>query len=406
MKMKKYEATTEQQAIEMVKNELGMDAIILNIKKIQPRGLFSFFRKPKVEDTAAYEDKPPIKVSKEDVNKNNALSDKAEASDDEKRKAILQNVENEKSNTIEKQRKTINELERKLYDAEGLLEQVMKKLAVSSRSFEGSRQYDNTMLQFFYERLVSQGVLPEIADILLQDIENIEDLDNLDINLIVKVVYNRIIKILGEPQILKVHKTERNYAKNVVFIGPTGVGKTTTIAKLSSQFIFKDKLNVGFITADTYRIAAVEQLKTYADILNSEVGVVYSNEDVVEKINEFKVVNDVIFIDTAGRSHKNSDNLTELKSFLEAIPGAEIYLVLSITTKYEDLLSVIESYSKITHFKIIFTKLDETSALGSVLNICYETGKEISYATDGQNVPDDIDIIKPERIARELLGSG
>ncbi len=273
----------------------------------------------------------------------------------------------------------------------------MKKLAVSSRSFEGSRQYDNTMLQFFYERLVSQGVLPEIADILLQDIENIEDLDNLDINLIVKVVYNRIIKILGEPQILKVHKTERNYAKNVVFIGPTGVGKTTTIAKLSSQFIFKDKLNVGFITADTYRIAAVEQLKTYADILNSEVG---------EKINEFKVVNDVIFIDTAGRSHKNSDNLTELKSFLEAIPGAEIYLVLSITTKYEDLLSVIESYSKITHFKIIFTKLDETSALGSVLNICYETGKEISYATDGQNVPDDIDIIKPERIARELLGSG
>lgn len=406
MKMKKYEATTEQQAIEMVKNELGMDAIILNIKKIQPRGLFSFFRKPKVEVTAAYEDKPTIKVSKEDVNKNNALSDKAEASDDEKRKAILQNVENEKSNTIEKQRKTINELERKLYDAEGLLEQVMKKLAVSSRSFEGSRQYDNTMLQFFYERLVSQGVLPEIADILLQDIENIEDLDNLDINLIVKVVYNRIIKILGEPQILKVHKTERNYAKNVVFIGPTGVGKTTTIAKLSSQFIFKDKLNVGFITADTYRIAAVEQLKTYADILNSEVGVVYSNEDVVEKINEFKVVNDVIFIDTAGRSHKNSDNLTELKSFLEAIPGAEIYLVLSITTKYEDLLSVIESYSKITHFKIIFTKLDETSALGSVLNICYETGKEISYATDGQNVPDDIDIIKPERIARELLGSG
>ena len=175
---------------------------------------------------------------------------------------------------------------------------------------------------------------------------------------------------------------------------------------MSSHFFLKKKLIFFFIPADTYRIAAVEQLKTYADILNSEVGVVYSNEDVVEKINEFKVVNDVIFIDTAGRSHKNSDNLTELKSFLEAIPGAEIYLVLSITTKYEDLLSVIESYSKITHFKIIFTKLDETSALGSVLNICYETGKEISYATDGQNVPDDIDIIKPERIARELLGSG
>ena len=406
MKMKKYEATTEQQAIEMVKNELGMDAIILNIKKIQPRGLFSFFRKPKVEVTAAYEENPSVKEATEDGNRKIISSGKAEVSDKESGKAILRNIENAKSDTIEKQRKTIDELERKLYDAEGLLEQVMKKLAVSSRNFEGSRRYDNTMLQFFYERLVSQGVLPEIADVLLKDIENIEDLDNLDINLIVKVVYNRIIKILGEPRVLKVHKTDRNYAKNVVFIGPTGVGKTTTIAKLSSQFIFKDKLNVGFITADTYRIAAVEQLKTYADILNSEVGVVYNSEDVIQKINEFKVVNDVIFIDTAGRSHKSFENLSELKSFLDAIPDADIYLVLSITTKYEDLLSIIESYSKIADFKIIFTKLDETSALGSVLNVCYETGKEISYATDGQNVPDDIDIVKPEKIARDLLGSG
>ena len=172
-----------------------------------------------------------------------------------------------------------------------------------------------------------------------------------------------------------------------------------------SQFIFNDKLNVGFITADTYRIAAVEQLKTYADILDSEVGVVYNCDDIIEKINEFKVINDVIFIDTAGRSHKNLENLNELKSFLDVIPDAEVYLVLSITTKYDDLLSIIEAYSKISDFKIIFTKLDETSCLGSVLNICYETGKEISYATNGQNVPDDIDIIRPEKIARDLLGS-
>lgn len=394
MKMKKYEAKTEQEAIEMVKNELGLNAEILNIKRIQPRGLFSFFRKPRVEVTAAYEDKP---IQKEEVKK-------AEPTTSEFNKKMIEKSAQD-SKKIASQQKTINELEKKLNDTEGLLEQVMHKLTVSAYSYNGTRKYDNTMLQFFYEKLTAQGVLPHIVEFLLENIENIEDLDNLDINLIVKIVYNRIIKILGEPKTLVVEKRGKSFAKNVVFIGPTGVGKTTTIAKLSSQFIFKDKLNVGFITADTYRIAAVEQLKTYADILNSEVGVVYNSEDVIEKINEFKIVNDVIFIDTAGRSHKNSENLNELKSFLDVIPDAEIYLVLSITTKYEDLLSIIEAYSKIADFRIIFTKLDETSCLGSVLNVCYETGREISYATDGQNVPDDIEVIKPEKIAKDLLGS-
>jgi len=400
MKMKKYEAPTEQQAIEMIKNELGLDAIILSIKRIQPKGFFSFFRKARVEVTAAYEDKSVVKEKEK-----NEKDEKNQKNQSSSFDAKMLEKSSQDSKKIAKQQKTINELEKKLNDTEGLLEQVMQKLSVSSLKLNTDRKYDNAMLQFFYDKLISQGVLGEIAEFLLKDIENIEDLDNLDINLIVKVVYNRIINILGEPKVLKVGKRGKAYAKNVVFIGPTGVGKTTTIAKLSSQFIFNDKLNVGFITADTYRIAAVEQLKTYADILNSEVGVVYNSEDVIEKINQFKIVNDIIFIDTAGRSHKNSENLYELKSFLDVIPDAETYLVLSITTKYEDLLSIINAYSKITDFKIIFTKLDETSCLGSVLNVCYETGKEISYATNGQNVPDDIEIVKPEKIARDLLGS-
>ncbi len=393
MKMKKYEAATEQKAIEMVKNELGMDALILNIKKVQPRGLFSFFRRSYVEVTAAYEDKPVIKEKEEKQQK-------------EAFEKTLNEKNNESNRKIAKQEKTINELEKKLSDTEELLEQVMYKLTVSSHNANRVREYDNAMLQFFHDKLISQGVSVDITEVLLQDIENIEDLDNLDINLIVKIVYNRIIKILGEPKVLKLAKREKSFAKNVIFIGPTGVGKTTTIAKLSSHFIFNEGLNVGFITADTYRIAAVEQLKTYADILNSDVGVVYSNEDIVEQLDMLKVVNDVIFIDTAGRSHKNSQNLEDLKKFLDVIPDSEIYLVLSITTKYEDLLSIINAYSQIADFKIIFTKLDETSCLGSILNICYETGREISYVTDGQNVPDDIYIIKPEKIAKALLGSG
>lgn len=464
MKMKKYEAKTEQEAIEMVKNELGLDALILNIKKVQPKGFFAFFRKSYVEVTAAYEDnfsqkrkstfeavpdknEDEQKSSNNNLDKNNVahtgkknrnrnknknkntdmssnkkeytgLREKQDFKTLEERenenlkniiegineKAEIQKKKIEEKRNAEEQKKTINSLEKKLGDTEELLQELMYKLSVSEHHYGEVRKYDNSMLQFFYNMLISQEVTVELAEILLQDIENIEDLDNLDINLIVKIVYNRIIKILGKPDVLKIDK-ENRFAKNVVFIGPTGVGKTTTIAKLSSSFIFGEGLNVGFITADTYRIAAVEQLKTYADILNSEVGIVYNNEDVMAQIDMLKIVNDVIFIDTAGRSHRNIENLEELKEFLNMVADPEIYLVLSITTKYDDLVDIIEAYSKITNFKIIFTKLDETNCLGSILNVCHKTGKRISYATNGQNVPDDIEIIKPEKIAKALLGS-
>jgi len=188
------------------------------------------------------------------------------------------------------------------------------------------------------------------------------------------------------------------------FMGPTGVGKTTTIAKLTSDFILNYNLRLGLITADTYRIAAVEQLKTYAEILSVEVGVVYSTKDFIECIGRLTAKYDMILVDTAGRSHKNSENLTELSELLAACPAAEKHLVLSLTTKCDDLLQIIEAYSDIADFDIIFTKLDETQELGSILNICHLTQKRISYVTNGQNVPDDISIVEPEKIARALLG--
>ncbi len=389
MKLKKYEAPTEEEAIEMVKQELGMEALILNIKKVKPRGMFSLFKNSYVEVTAAYDDKPSAKT---EVKKESGSNKKNNNNEFENNKKLI------------KQQQTINELEKKLNNTEELLDDVMKKLSVASHNSNEERKYENSMLQFFYDKLTEQGVSSKIAEVLLKDIDDVEDFNNLDINLIIKIVYNRVIKILGQPKVVKWKKNSKA-AKNIIFIGPTGVGKTTTIAKLSSYFILNENASVGFITADTYRIAAVEQLKTYAEILNVDVGVVYNVDDLIEQIGVMKPINDLLFIDTAGRSHKNKENLRELKEFLDAVPEPEIYLVLSVTTKYEDLLDIISAYDEITDFKIIFTKLDETKCIGSILNICYTTGKEISYATNGQNVPDDIEVMKPEKIVKALLGS-
>lgn len=396
MKLKKFEADTEQKAIELVKDELGMDALILNIKKIKPRGFLSFLKKEYVEITAAYEDKQLIKVKESFKDKFNEAEKKSEE---------IQKRNIEDSKKIAEQAKTISELQKKLSSTEYMLENAMKQLSsVSLETEEENRIFKNKAVKVLYDNLINQGVSENVAEYLFEDIEDIEDIDKLNVNLIVKIVYNKIMKVLGKPKIITKSDSEK-FAQNIVFIGPTGVGKTTTIAKLSSHFILDQGLSVSFITADTYRIAAVEQLKTYAEILNSDVGIVYNPDDVVEQIDNMKVINDFIFIDTAGRSHKNGANVDELKVFLDKIPNPEIFLVLSLTTKYDDLLKIISAYDEITNFKIIFTKLDETACLGSILNICYATGKEISYLTNGQNVPDDFEIIKPEKIAKILLGS-
>jgi flagellar biosynthesis protein FlhF len=397
MKIKKYVASTEQEAIEKVKNELGLDALVLNIKRIQPKGIMVFFKKPIVEITAAYDER------KEYSKKSNITEVKEVEKQEDKE--VYQDNSNQKNKTIFKQKEEIENLEKKLTSAEEMIERVKANLTIEQQSkHTGVRKYENSMIQLFYEVLTNHGVTEEIAYKILEDATMVED--EIDINLIVKIVYNKIINILGNAGELELKKVEDNKPHILTFFGPTGVGKTTTIAKLTSNFVLNKNLNVGLITADTYRIAAVEQLKTYADILGLDVGVAYTSQDLVEYYESMKTSKDVILIDTAGRSHRSEENIKELKKILDVIPECNKFLVLSTTTKYEDLISIINSFSSITDFKIIFTKLDETTSLGSVLNISYLLGKEIAYTTFGQNIPDDIEIIKAEKIARSLLGLG
>ena len=171
--------------------------------------------------------------------------------------------------------------------------------------------------------------------------------------------------------------------------------------------LFQPKGGKGLllITADTYRIAAVEQLKTYANILGIPLEVVYSADEMDKTIDELKEF-DLVFVDTAGRSHQNAEQVQDIKKILDKVPeeDKEVYLVLSATTKYKDLKKISEVYRKITEYYLIFTKLDETDTVGNIFNIHMLTGAQLSYATWGQNVPDDIGKMDAQKITKQLLG--
>jgi flagellar biosynthesis protein FlhF len=401
LRIKKFEGRSEKEVIDQVKEELGLDALVLNIKKRKPRGIFAFFIKPTVEVTAAYDDKEEKK--KESLSFAEKLSEQQQR--DKENKDGLDKMLKEKK--INEQDEKIKQLQQKLASTEEMLTKAVAHLSISMHKLkDNERKYQNNMIQIFYEALVEQGVLPEIAEELLNDLDQLAEEDEPDINMIVKIVYNKLIEILGGPATIDIAQKANGDPAVVAFIGSTGVGKTTTIAKLSADLILNKQREVGLITADTYRIAAVEQLKTYAEILGVEVNVVYSPEELAGFVASMRAMNDVIMIDTAGRSHKNAANMAELGELLSVVPEAHKFLVLSLTTKYEDLLSIVKAHADITEFHLIFTKLDETLCYGSILNVCYTTGKKVSYVTMGQNVPEDIEAAKPEKIAKALLGLG
>jgi len=191
----------------------------------------------------------------------------------------------------------------------------------------------------------------------------------------------------------------------VHFVGPTGVGKTTTIAKLAADQSFSERRNVGFITADTYRIAAVDQLRTYADILNIPLEVVFSPAELSRAYKKLEEC-DLLFMDTAGRNYRNELFVSEVNSLLSPWEQSETVLVLSMTSKYGDMKAVASQFAKYGVKQLLLTKFDETDSFGAVLNLIKQFDFRISYITCGQTVPDDIRQFEPEELVRRILGDG
>ncbi|OGM03084.1 MAG: flagellar biosynthesis protein FlhF [Candidatus Wallbacteria bacterium GWC2_49_35] len=192
--------------------------------------------------------------------------------------------------------------------------------------------------------------------------------------------------------------------KLVAFVGTTGVGKTTTLAKIATNLVLKAKKKAMLLTIDTYRVAATHQISTYADIIGVPYEIIYKESDFLPCIMRHQDV-DVILIDTAGRSQKNNLEVLELRKFL--YPGnnieIEIFLVISSTIKYRDMQDIIKNFGKVNFNKLIFTKTDETTTWGPLLCLAAEAEKPIIYISNGQNVPDDIMPAEANYVVKKII---
>jgi flagellar biosynthesis protein FlhF len=188
----------------------------------------------------------------------------------------------------------------------------------------------------------------------------------------------------------------------VALVGPTGVGKTTTVAKLAANFKLAQGVRVGLVTVDTYRIAAVEQLRTYAEIIDLPLAVVNDPVEMPRAFDELGAV-DLVFIDTAGRSPRDEVKIRELAEFLGQARPDEVHLVLSAVAGHRSLCSTVERFTALPVDRLILTKLDEAEGMGGVLGMLGLAGRPVSYVTTGQAVPDDIEPADRKRLARLIL---
>lgn len=395
MIIKKFQANNETDAIMLAREELGKDAIVMNIKTISPKGIYRLFRKPLVEVTAAIDDNITYKNDKAATPKKQSFPDIIY--DEPAQPAILESEQVKEASAIEE----------KLDNLQSLLEKQMieKQIAEEEKARDTKEKAKTSSknlacIQLIYNQLVINEVDEKYANQIISEIEGTLKKDSSMDN-ILSSIYQKIVLKLGQPMTISNNSKKPKY---IFFIGPTGVGKTTTIAKIASKFKVEQKSKVAFLTADTYRIAAVEQLRTYANILGIPLKVVYNVDEMEQTKKEFADY-DIIFVDTAGRSHRNKTQRDEIEGLINVIPNneREIYLVLSATTKYRDLVAITEAYSEMVGYNLIFTKLDETSSVGNLFNIRMLTNAPLSYATFGQDVPDDIDKIDPQSIAKQLL---
>lgn len=429
MIVKKFQADTETEAILKAKEELGNGAVVLNVKTLKQRGIFRLFKNDVVEVTAALEEKEFI----------NGINNKKPTFDNKKaaNSGFNTGIGNMKSitepkpviNLVADEKIDVNgnaaNIEKKLDSLHSLLEnQITSSSAVHKKQdtyVQNTNLNDKDVtpgkqivkerenanykfLQLIYKKMIGNEVDTKYADEIISDIEaSLKKESNIDS--ILAAVYQKIILKLGTPKTISLG----DKPKVILFIGPTGVGKTTTIAKIASHFKLEKETKVAFITSDTYRIAAVDQLNTYASIIDCPVNVAYSADEIGESLDEFKDY-ELILVDTAGRSHKSEEQMEELDNLIEMVASRadefdlEIYLTLSVTTKYKDLVNIADKYRHIENWALIFTKLDETCYLGNMLNMKLYTGAPLSYTTSGQNVPNDIEVINEQRLAKLLLG--
>lgn len=398
MIIKKFQGKTEQDAIEAAKKELGSGVVVMNVKEVKNKGFFSFLKSKTIEVTVALEEEPDrvLPAKKEPAGsgpkREAALSDKPDIIAESQNEKVLEEKLDSLQNLIEKQLKK---------DGSDKTEKPEEK---NTDKEEADPANDNHVrfLKLLYNTMLENEITETYANQIIDEMDAVIK-PNMPIDFMLSNVYQKMILKFEQPEGIK---PSAKGPKVVFFVGPTGVGKTTTIAKIASRYSVEEKKKVALLTMDTYRIAAAEQLRTYANILDVPFRIIYTVDEMQKEIDTFREF-DYIFMDTAGHSHHNEKQREAMNEFICAVDKSvekEVYLVVSATTKYKDLLSIADAYASMTRFKLIFTKLDETTSLGNLLNLKLYTGAKMSYITYGQNVPDDMEDFNPQKTVKMLLG--
>lgn len=416
MIIKKYTAKTEKDAIDAAKKELGENVVIMNVKTTRKKGIMGLFGATVVEVTVALEGELEKPVSNFGVKKEAEKPMANFGAKKEPTSPIVPNSVWEKKSLLEQEssmtvveEETGKAIVEKLNGLQTLLQQQLKlneeERKEETKETEEDKTSDEimTFVKLVYNAMIENEVSDKYANQLIDEID-IKGNPDKQMDFVLSNVYQKMILKFGKASLVQ---PSENKPKLIYFIGPTGVGKTTTIAKIASRFCVEEKKKIALLTADTYRIAAAEQLRTYANILEVPFRVIYTPDEIVQSVHDFKDM-DYILIDTSGHSHQNEEQKEAILQFLQATDEKiekEIFLVVSATTKYKDLRGIADSYKEVKDYKIIFTKLDETTALGNMYNLRLYTGASLSYVTCGQNVPDDISPFNPQFTVKQILSS-
>lgn len=363
MQIKKYVAPTLKEATQQMKNELGLEAIILGTRVIE--GDKRYGMKKMYEITAGIDQ--PIK----------------EKSVSKKSDEVIDNYKTE-----------LEKLSQKIFEQQNDKTATTVKNKIEKQSTEKLENEIEIILDKLQENEVQKNILKTISKHLKDSASFIENsnLENYLISSLASMIKTTNFKVL------------KNKLTKIALVGPTGVGKTTCIAKLAVVSKIIHKLKVGLISIDTYRLGAIDQLRIFSEISDIEMAVAYQPEDMPKLLKKFKN-KELVFIDTVGRNQKAKESLDSIKKFLDAAQVDETILVLNSTTSTKTLNDVAEKFKALNYNSVIFSKIDEAVTFGNILNISHNHDIPIMFLTNGQVIPDDILSVNPTFLAN-LVYSG
>lgn len=430
MRVKRYVVNALPEAVSLIRTDLGSDAVILETKEIKVGGFMGMFRKKKMEVTAAVESaaakpqeraqrlaQPEVSAMVEQILQTAQRTGAATATLEQPLRqqampAAAAAYQDQRGNYLpaadiapkpQTSNHEVSNMDRRM-DKEQFIINEIRDLREYMLKLTKDRQAIESMsdsLVALKERLNLQEVDPVWSEKLLETLMEAEKSGRTAFTC--EEAWSRAAATLEEWMSPYCSAGIRPDAKVLYFVGPTGVGKTTTIAKLAAEYTIKQGRKVGFITSDTYRIAAVDQLRTYANILNVPLEVVFSPMD-LPKAYKALDEQDMILMDTAGRNFRSELHVSEVNSLLQSSEPSDTILVVSLTGKTADMVAIADRFKKYGVSKILFTKLDETSAYGAIFNLVMNAELNPTYIASGQNVPDDIAKFDCRRYVSLLLG--